>query len=111
MPHPAEERDVPQVNSRDDESVTDRDHADPNGDPMAKKPWEPETADLCATKPQFRHCSEDEVLAMEFALSQTYATQAVESPETAFVTWYEKSEEFSCREPHGIRADSLFHMK
>ena len=56
----------------------------PKSDPTAQKPWEPETADFCATKPQLRSCSENEVVDGEFAISQSEATQLHESPETAF---------------------------
>ena len=45
-------------------------------------PWELETADFCATKPQLCHCSEDEVV--EVMLAFTDATQLGEFEEKTF---------------------------
>ena len=56
----------------------------PKGDPTLQTPWEPETADLCATRLQLRHCSHNEDVEVELALFQSEATQLGESPETAF---------------------------
>ena len=53
------------------------------GNPV-QKPWEPQTADFCTTRPQLRHCAQNEVVEVELALSQSQATQLGESPETAF---------------------------
>ena len=50
-------------------------------DPIVQKSWEPETVDFCTTGSQLRHCSQNEVVEVEFALSQLEPTQ---SPESAF---------------------------
>ena len=55
-----------------------------------QKPWEPETADFCTTRPQWRHCSQNEVVEVEFALSQSQSTQLGVSPETAFARLFRK---------------------
>ena len=55
-----------------------------------QKPWEPETADFCTTRPQWRHCSQSEVVEVEFALCQSQSTQLGESPETAFAGLFRK---------------------
>ena len=37
-------------------------------------PWELETASLCTTRPQLRHCAQNEVVEVECTLSQLEAT-------------------------------------
>ena len=39
----------------------------PKAAPTVQKVWEPESADFCSTMPLLRHCSEDEVVEVEFA--------------------------------------------
>ena len=65
----------------DSQRLPQQDH--PKGDPKAQKPWGCETADSCAKKPELRHCSENEVVEAEFAVSRSDATQLSESWETA----------------------------
>ena len=43
----------------------------PKGDAIVQTPWESETADLCKTRPQLRHCSLNEVVEVDLrCLSQ-----------------------------------------
>ena len=56
----------------------------PKGDPIVLQPWELEIADFCTTRLQLRHCSQNEVVEVEFALFQSEATELGKSQETAF---------------------------
>ena len=52
---------------------------------MVQKRWERETAGFCTTRPQLHYSSENEVVEVEIAVSQSNATQLGEYPETEFV--------------------------
>ena len=51
------------------------------------KPWEPQTVDFCTTRFQLRQCSQNEVVEVEIALSQSEASQLSDCQETAFAGW------------------------
>ena len=70
------------TNETDSQWLPQQDH--PKGDPTAQKQWEPETANFCTTRLPLRHRSQNEVVEVEFALSQSNPTQLGVSPETAF---------------------------
>ena len=52
----------------------------PKDDPTVQKPWEPGTADFCTTRPQLRHCSQNEVVKVEFAVSVKADQQLLVKP-------------------------------
>ena len=86
---------------------------DPKGDPTAQRPWEPETP--ISAQRSHGHCSEDEVVEVECALSQTDATQIGQSPETPFVGVVRKGRgKSSCEHTDGrrkARTDSIHAVR
>ena len=75
----------------DSQWLPKQDH--PKGDPQCRSRGNLRLPIFCTSRPQLRHCSQNEVVEVEFAVCQTEATQLGESPGTALRAWFEKDEE------------------